>query len=167
MTQNVPSCRGFSFRPTFCFDPPPGKILLVRFLDSKQGIVPTSHVFELQKILLAQMNVHDSRNPMICDQKLPMAWRTFVRKIALAPVLLYKLALYESCVGASATPQGNEIRVSEENSLKMIASDLTSVNISWNFRFSKFFGSMEPPLGAPQLLRCKFVLRFGATNRKP
>ena len=27
----------------FCFDPPPGKILLVRFLDPKQGIVSTNH----------------------------------------------------------------------------------------------------------------------------
>ena len=26
---------------------------------------------------------------------------------------------------------------------------------------------MEPPLVATQLLRCKFVLPFGASNRKP
>ena len=60
-----------------------------------------------------------------------MGCRAFVRKIALAPVLLCKLALYESCVGASATPQGNEIRVSEENSLKIIHPNVTSINISW------------------------------------
>ena len=56
--------------------------------------------------------------------------RAIVPKNALAPVLLCKLALYESCVGASATPQGNEIRVSEENSLKITPSDVTSVNFS-------------------------------------
>ena len=43
MTQNVSSCRGFSFRPKFCFDPLPGKVLLVRALDTKQRIVSTSH----------------------------------------------------------------------------------------------------------------------------
>ena len=53
------------------------------------------------------------------------------------------------------------------NSLKITPSNVTSVNISWNFRFSRFCGSMEPPLVPPQILRCKFVLRFGATNRKP
>ena len=56
------------------------------------------NVFELQKILISQTNVHVSRNPTICDQKLPMPWRAFVRKNALVPVLLYKLALYESLI---------------------------------------------------------------------
>ena len=36
-----------------------------------------------------------------------------------------------------------------------------------NFRFSDFFGFMEPPLVPPQRLCCKFASRFGATNRKP
>ena len=49
----------------------------------------------------------------------------------------------------------------------MQASDVTSVNISWNFRFSKFAGPMEPPIVTPQRIRGKFDLRFGATNRMP
>ena len=48
------------------------------------------NVFGLQKILLAQTNVHDSINPTICDQKISIACRAFVRKITLALVLLYK-----------------------------------------------------------------------------
>ena len=39
---------------------------------------------------LAQTIVHVFRNPTICDQKLPMPWRAFVRKNTLVPVLLYK-----------------------------------------------------------------------------
>ena len=50
-------------------------------------------VFELQQISIAQTNVHVSRNPTRCDQKLPMPWRAFVRKNVLVPVLLYKPAL--------------------------------------------------------------------------
>ena len=68
----------------------------------------------------------------------PSPWRAFVRKIPLAPVLLYKLALYESCLGRSATPQGNEIRGSEESWLKISPSDVTSVNISWKYRKTAF-----------------------------
>ena len=48
------------------------------------------NVFELQKILIAQTNVHASKIPTICDQNTPMPWRAFVRKNALVPVLLYK-----------------------------------------------------------------------------
>ena len=32
---------------------------------------------------------------------------------------------------------------------------------------SKLLGSTESPLVSPQRLRCKFVLRFGVTNRNP
>ena len=56
------------------------------------------NIFELGKIPDRNAIVHDSKNPTICDQKLPTACRAFVRKIALALVLLYKLALYESCM---------------------------------------------------------------------
>ena len=48
------------------------------------------NVFELQKILIAQTNVHVSRNQTICDQKISIACRAFVRKITPALVLLYK-----------------------------------------------------------------------------
>ena len=41
MTRNVSSCRGFPLRPKLCFDAPPGKRLLVRFLDSGKGVVST------------------------------------------------------------------------------------------------------------------------------
>ena len=34
MIRNVSSCRGFSLGPKFCFDAPPGKILLVRCPDT-------------------------------------------------------------------------------------------------------------------------------------
>ena len=44
MTRNVASYRGFSLRPKFCFDAPQGKILLVRFLNTNEGIVSTSHM---------------------------------------------------------------------------------------------------------------------------
>ena len=48
------------------------------------------NTFELGKIPDRNATVHDSRNPTICDRKVPMQWRAFVRKNALVPVLLYK-----------------------------------------------------------------------------
>ena len=105
------------------------------------------NVFELQKILLTQTNVHVSRNPTICDQKVPTACRAFVRKIALALVLLYKLALYESCVRPSATPQSNEIRASEEISSNFMPKRFTSVNFF--IKFWKIHVSWKTRVGEP------------------
>ena len=101
------------------------------------------NLFELGKIQNRNAIVHDSRNPTICDQKIPMGWRAFVRKIALAPVWFCKLALYDSCARASATPQGNEIRASEEKSSNFMPKRFTSVSFSWNFQKSMFH---EKPL---------------------
>ena len=70
---------------------------------------------DLQKIHVVKTNVHNSRKLKKTTQIASLQWRAFVRKIPPALVLLYKLALYESCVIASATPQGNEIRVSEKD----------------------------------------------------
>ena len=84
-----------------------------------------------EKISVVETIVQVSRKPKKTDQIPSPPWRAIVPKNVFAPVLLCKLALYEKCVEASATPQGNEIRVSEENSLKIMHSDVTSVNISW------------------------------------
>ena len=61
-------------------------------------------------------------------------------KLPSASVLLYKLALYESCVKASATLQGNEIRDSEEKSSNLIPKRFTALifhEISKNLCFMK------------------------------
>ena len=87
---------------------------------------------DLQKIPVVETNVQVSRKSKKTNQIPPSPWRAFVPKNALAPVLLCKLALYESCIGASATPQGNEIRASEENSSNFMPKLFGSVNFSWN-----------------------------------
>ena len=48
------------------------------------------NIFEFGKIPDRNAIVHDSKNPTICDRKVPIAWPAFVRKNALVPVLLYK-----------------------------------------------------------------------------
>ena len=88
----------------WCSITPSPAIHLLHFID----LWHHRNVFELQKILLAQTNVHVSRNPTICDQKVPTACRAFVRKNALVPVLLYKLALYESYSKNHATKKAEK-----------------------------------------------------------
>ena len=87
---------------------------------------------DLEKIPVVETIVQVSRKSKKTNQIPSSPWRAFVPKNALAPVLLCKLALYESCVGASATPQGNEIRASEKKSSNFMPKLVGSVNCLWN-----------------------------------
>ena len=73
---------------------PSPAIQLLHFI----GLWHHRNVFELQQILVTQTNVHVSGSPTMCDQKLPMPWRAFVRKISVVSVLLSKPALDEPLI---------------------------------------------------------------------